>query len=194
VSKLQNILAGCLVVAGLALSTLGAQAQSTSGARDPIDIKSDRLEAFNKERKIVFIGNVQARQRDTLIFADRLTTFYDKDGKEVERILAVGNVRITQDEKVATGREAVFDNRRRKIVMTGDPHLWQGRDELRGEVITVFIDEDRVIVDRARGVFTPNRAAEPPRPRAGSSVTEPTGPGDGGGGDALAPVAGEVAP
>ncbi len=126
-------------------------------SRDPIDIKSDRLEAYNKERKVIFLGNVVARQRDTLIFADRLTALYEKDGKDVERILAEGNVRITQDEKVATSREAVFENITRRIVLTGDPHLWQGKDELHGEVITVLLDEDRVIVQQARGTFSPAR-------------------------------------
>jgi lipopolysaccharide export system protein LptA len=129
-------------------------------SRDPIDIKSDRLEAHNKERKIIFIGNVQARQRDTLIFADRLVAYYEKEGKDVERIVALGNVKITQDEKIATSREAVFENRSRKIVLTGDPHLWQGKDELRGEMITVFMDEDRVLVERASGTFSPARLQE----------------------------------
>ncbi len=126
-------------------------------SRDPIDIRSDRLEAHNKERKVVFIGNVQARQRDVLIFADRLTTYYDKEGNEVERIVANGNVKITQEDKVGTSHEAIFENRSRKLLLIGDPHLWQGKDELRGERITVYLDEDRVLVDKARGVFTPNR-------------------------------------
>ena len=127
---------------------------------DPIDIKSDRLEAHNKERKVIFMGNVQARQRDVLIFSDRLTTFYDKAGKDVERIVAEGNVKITQADKVGTSREAVYENLTRKLIMMGDPHLWQGKDELRGEIITVFLDEDRVMVDKARGLFSPSRVKE----------------------------------
>lgn len=129
-------------------------------SHDPIDIKSDRLEAHNKERKIVFQGNVRARQRDTLIFADKLTTYYDRAGKDVERIVAEGNVKITQLDKVATSREAVFENFTRRIILKGDPHLWQGKDELRGEMITVYLDEDRVFVEKARGVFTPSRLRE----------------------------------
>ncbi len=154
------------IVLSLLLAAVAAGAAPTRGhtqsmptnrelSKDPIDIRSDRLEAHNKERRIVFLGNVQARQRDVIIFADRLTTFYDKEGKDVERIVAEGNVRITQADKVATAREALFENRSRVIVLTGEPHLWQGRDELRGEVIKVYLDEDRVLVDRARGVFTP---------------------------------------
>ena len=130
-------------------------------SNDPIDIKSDRLEAHNKERKIIFLGNVRARQRDALIFADRLTAYYDKSGKDIERIVAEGNVKITQEDKVGTSQEAVFENQSRKILLTGDPHLWQGKDELRGETITVFLDEDRVLIDKARGVFTPGHLTHP---------------------------------
>ena len=146
-----------LFLSGLpyAMAQPGQEADATSERQDPIDIQSDRLEAFNKERKIIFIGNVQARQRDTLILADRLTTFYDEGGSEVDRLIAEGNVRITQEDKVATSDTALFDNRRQIIVLTGDPHLWQGNDELQGEKITVYLDEDRVLVDQARGVFTP---------------------------------------
>lgn len=126
----------------------------------PIDIRSDQLEAHNKERKVIFVGNVQARQRDVIIFADRLTTFYDKAGKEIDRIVAEGSVKITQNDKVGTAQQAVFENRSRKITMMGEPHLWQGKDELRGEQIVVFLDEDRVLVEKARGVFSPQRVKE----------------------------------
>ena len=141
-------------VAGAAESGT-AQGNPGPGSQEPIDITSDQLEAFNKQRKIIFIGNVKARQRDTLIFADRLTTFYDDGGNEVQRLLAEGNVRITQEDKVATSDTALFENRQRMIVLTGNPHLWQGNDELQGDKITVYLDEDRVLVERARGVFTP---------------------------------------
>jgi lipopolysaccharide export system protein LptA len=133
---------------------------------EPIDIRSDRLEAHNKEHKVVFVGNVQARQKDVLIFADRLTTYYDKAGKEIERIIADGNVKITQADKVGTAEQAVFENMSRKISLYGDPHLWQGKDELRGEMIVVFLDEDRVLVDKARGVFSPKRVKNEQAPAA----------------------------
>jgi lipopolysaccharide export system protein LptA len=126
----------------------------------PIDIRSDQLEAHNKERKVIFVGNVQARQRDVIIFADRLTTYYDKEGKEIERIIAEGSVKITQNDKVGTAQQAVFENLSRKITLMGEPHLWQGKDELRGEQIVVFLDEDRVLVEKARGVFSPQRVKE----------------------------------
>lgn len=157
------LMAWLLAAAPAAAQGKGASTDATAKLlpnKDPIDIKSDRLEAHNKERKVVFEGNVQARQRDVLIFADRLTTFYDKAGKEVERIVADGNVKITQADKVGTAEQAVFENGSRKLSLYGQPHLWQGKDELRGEVITVFIDEDRVLVDKARGVFSPKRAGE----------------------------------
>ena len=157
-----------LVAQAPAAAPVAAAAKATDATRqdyrnlfkkktDPIDIKSDRLEAHNKDRKVVFEGNVQARQSDVLIFADRLTTYYDKAGKDVERIVAEGSVKITQADKVGTSREAVFENQSRKITMLGDPHLWQGKDELRGDMITVFLDEDRVLVEKARGVFSPTR-------------------------------------
>jgi lipopolysaccharide export system protein LptA len=139
---------------------------------DPIDIKSDRLEAHNKERKVIFEGNVQARQSDVLIFADRLTTYYDKAGKDVDRIVAEGSVKITQADKVGTSREAVFENQSRKIVMMGDPHLWQGKDELRGDEITVYLDEDRVLVEKARGVFSPSRVKEQQQLQSGQGASK----------------------
>ncbi|OGP72894.1 MAG: lipopolysaccharide transport periplasmic protein LptA [Deltaproteobacteria bacterium RBG_16_49_23] len=113
---------------------------------EPIDITSDRVEAFSKENRIVFKGNVMARQKDMVIYSDSLEAVMFGDGKGVERVVAGGNVKIQQGLRVANCQKAVFYNRDQKVILTGDPKVWEGENMVSGEEIIVDIEKNRVEV------------------------------------------------
>ncbi|MBP8984998.1 MAG: hypothetical protein KBG12_04530 [Syntrophobacterales bacterium] len=141
----------------------GSKAVSLKG-KGPIEITSDRLDAYNEEKLVVFSGNVVATQADKVIRADQLFVYYKKkkgtkgqkskdfgqEAGELDRIEARGNVQVTQGKKVVTGEHGVFYNDEQKIVMTGNPVMREGDNILKGERIIVLLDEDRGIVESSK--------------------------------------------
>jgi lipopolysaccharide export system protein LptA len=128
----------------------------------PIQIVSDRLDAYNEKRMVVFSGNAVATQGARTIRADRLTLYYKENRKtdgrstmeaegtgDLERVEAKGHVAITEGERVVTGEEAVFEQDIQKITMTGAAVLREGANIVRGDRIVVFLDENRGVVESA---------------------------------------------
>jgi lipopolysaccharide export system protein LptA len=127
----------------------------------PIQIVSDRLDAYNEKKLVVFSGNAVATQGDKIIKSDRLLLYYKKDPRvpekvgaenvgntgDLERIEAKGHVTITQGERVVTGEDAIFYQDTQQIVMTGNAVMREGRNVIRGDRIVVFLNEDRGIVE-----------------------------------------------
>lgn len=128
---------------------------------EPIQIVSDRLDAYNDRGLVVFSGNVVATQEDKIMKSDNLFLYYKKrEGEskkigskniikagELEKIEAKGNVRITQGERVVTGEKAIFYNDEQKIVVTGNPVMQEERNIIKGEKIVVLLEENRGIVE-----------------------------------------------
>jgi lipopolysaccharide export system protein LptA len=128
----------------------------------PIQIVSDRLDAYNEKRMVVFSGNAVATQGARTIRADRLTLYYKENRKtdgrstaeaegtgDLERVEAKGHVAITEGERVVTGEEAVFEQDIQRITMTGAAVLREGANIVRGDRIVVFLDENRGVVESA---------------------------------------------
>jgi lipopolysaccharide export system protein LptA len=115
------------------------------GSDQPLRITSQKLEADNKQLVITFTGNVVAKQAEMTIYADVARVYYEKkeEGNEVREIVATGNVRIQEADRLATCQRAVFTNAEQKIVLTGQPRVWQGKDMVSGEKIIVLLEEDK---------------------------------------------------
>lgn len=128
----------------------------------PIEITSDRLDAYNEKRMVVFSGNAVATQGARTIRADRLTLHYREDQKKtgrstaagggegmgnLEKVEARGNVTITEGGRVVTGEEALFDQDAQKITMTGRAVLREGDNIIQGDKIVVYLNENRGMVE-----------------------------------------------
>jgi lipopolysaccharide export system protein LptA len=118
---------------------------------EPIDITSDRVETFSKENLIVFRGNVMARQKDMVIYSDSLEALVFEDGKGIEKVVAGGNVKIQQGLRVANCQKAIFYNRDQRVVLTGDPKVWEGDNLVSGEEIIFDIAKNRIEVKGGPG-------------------------------------------
>jgi outer membrane protein assembly factor BamD len=117
----------------------------------PIDITSDRVETYSKENLIFFKGNVTARQKDLVIYADSLEAVIIENGKGIEKVIAEGNVKIQQGLRVANCKKAVFDNIGKKVILTGDPKVWEGDNMVSGDEIIFDLEQDRVDVKGGAG-------------------------------------------
>lgn len=128
---------------------------------EPVEITSNRMEAFNEKKLVIFSGNAIATQGDKVLKADQLRLYYkEESGKkskigtietegagDLEKIEAKGNVSLTQGERVATGDEAVYFRELNKVVLTGNSTLKEGKNIIRGDRVIVFLNENRGIVE-----------------------------------------------
>jgi lipopolysaccharide export system protein LptA len=112
----------------------------------PIDITSDKVETYSKENLIVFKGNVMAQQKDMVIHADSLDAIIFEGGKGIEKVIAGGNVKIQQGLRVASCDKAIFYNIDQKVVLTGDPKVWEGDDLVTGDEIIFDIEKNQMEV------------------------------------------------
>ena len=128
--------------------------------RKPVTVTSDTMEASTVGNRVVFRGNVAAVE-DFTICSDELNILYDGN-RDVSEIEASGNVRIFQDQKKSTAGKAVYNRKERLIVLTGEPQVTQCSDVIKGDKITVYIDDNNAVVEsgagkRVRAVIMPEK-------------------------------------
>ncbi len=169
---------------GLARPEPTAQAQgssgflgelSLSGSGEPIVVRSKELELDYRKNRVFYRGEVHVVQGDLSIDCDELIVALDEaeDVRQasVAAIVAVGNVVIAQGERRATGGKAIFNQKTRQIALVDHPVLRDGPNEVRGDRLTVFLDEGRSVMEsrgqrRVSAVLYPDWEEEPtPTPR-----------------------------
>ncbi len=114
--------------------------------KKPIDIVSDTMEGFDKEKYVFFKGSVVARQDDLYIYSDTMEAFMSADTNEIEKANAKGNVRIIKQNRTATCNEAFFDNVKGEILLKGNAVVTSGQDKVEGDEVTYYVNEDRAVV------------------------------------------------
>jgi lipopolysaccharide export system protein LptA len=174
--------AACLLFLPLLLFSQPGWSAETKGRKTlgsgdaPVVIRSNSLEVDNKKRVVSFVGAVEARKEDMLIRCQKMFVYYSEDagkgekkgttadgaGLKIEKIVAIGDVKIDRTEGggSATADEAVYYEAEEKIVLQGKPVVKQGDDFVEGSTITLFLKEDRSVVEGAsdqkvRAVISP---------------------------------------
>lgn len=75
---------------------------------------------------------------------DAMPTVSDRT---ISKIEATGHVKIEKQDGRATCQRAVYYEDDKKIVLTGDPVAWQKGTRVTGRQITMFLEEDRSLVE-----------------------------------------------
>lgn len=114
--------------------------------KKPIDIISDTMEGFDKEKYVLFKGNVVAKQDDLYIYSDTMEAYMSADTNEIDKANAKGNVRIIKQNKTATCKEAFFDNVKGEILLMGNAVVTSDKDRVEGDVVTYYVNEDLAVV------------------------------------------------
>ena len=137
-----------------------AQPQCT-GPGQTLDVTAERMTFDSQAHTFLFEENVRVLRCDVTILCDRLHVFNDTKGEQVERIVATGDVRMRQGARHARADRAEYFDAEQKLVLTGNPRAWDvaERNELTGEEIVVFLEEDKMQVKRARVLFHPRQEA-----------------------------------
>jgi lipopolysaccharide export system protein LptA len=162
-----------------------APALALPGVRrdQPITVTSRTLEFDYKQNVVVYRGDVEAVQGDVHLKSDtltiRLASVDEKAGEtgdpapppagdttlggrvQLRQVEAVGNVRIDQGERWATGGRAVYDEERRVLTLSEEPVLHDGPNQIAGDRVIVYLDENRSVVEggekRVKAVLFPER-------------------------------------
>lgn len=123
-------------------------------------ITADKIEYDNKEGVILFDRNVKVDDARFLMKSDRLLLFMDgtNDNQEVQQIMAVGNVSISNDTRTAKCERAIYTRKEGQIVMTGNAELSSGGDRagtVTGNRIVFWLDDERMEVFEGSRVILP---------------------------------------
>jgi lipopolysaccharide export system protein LptA len=131
-----------------------------SGKATPVTITSPRLSYNDAERKIVLDGGVIAKGSDITMTARQMNVFLrsrtqssadsgDAGPGQVDRIVAEGNIVITQPSRRATGERLEYVAADDKFVMTGGPpSIFDAEHgKITGDSLTFFRRDDRVLVE-----------------------------------------------
>ena len=129
------------------------QKQQKQSGRDAV-ITAERTDYDRKEGVILFDRNVYVDDEQYQLHADRLFLFMDGTN-DLKRLVALGNVAITNEEKNASCSRAVYVKKLSKIVMYGSDaapaRLYQGGKKAStvvGERITFWLNSEQVEIEK----------------------------------------------
>jgi lipopolysaccharide export system protein LptA len=160
---------------GTADEPRGSRARTSKDDRtQPVTVDADKMERFGKEGLVVFTGNVVARQNNSVQYAERMEVYLDESGDKILRTVSTGAVRIiTRDCRTGTAQRAEYYDLEQRVVLLGNARVWQEDNVVSGETITIFLSQDRSVVqggkdERVKAVFYPkdDSAASNSAPRA----------------------------
>lgn len=144
---------------------------------EKIHITSQRLVANQNSQFVFFSGNVKAVQGGTTIFSDSLKVYYldvqnspeTYSQDSIEKIIALGNVRIEFDDKTAYCEQAVYKTKTKSLTLCGEDTRIQSEDNfISGEKITIYQLTGQIVVDgsdekRVQAVFQPSEKKPIPK-------------------------------
>ena len=140
-------------------------------------ITAKKMTVKNQDNQAVFEGTVVLTRGSLLVYSDRMVVMFRTQdppvidtqkghegvkgviplrgldvvpavsNRSVNRIEATGRVRIEKDSGSATCEKAIYYHDGDKIVLTGDPVAWDKGTRVSGKQITMFLAEDRSVVE-----------------------------------------------
>ena len=133
--------------------------------REPIVVTSARMKADKLGERITFSGEVTLKKEAMTLNSDSVTVFYHVGTKAIREIEALGNVIVRKEGRIALANRALYYSKEEKIVLTGDARIIENDNQLGGERITLFIRDDRSIIEGGNVLFYQNKRPEKRRGR-----------------------------
>lgn len=173
--KILSLLLPFLIGFSLIVPATAFSAKSNNAEQEKLalEIQSDKMLSENEGKKITFSGHVLSTWGDLEIKSDILEVYANPISKvsrekattdatqarqDLDKIIAIGNVRIKKGDRRAKGDRAHYDNKRQIIVITGEPNAtaWEGENIIKGGKMTFYLERDLFEVNgRVRLVLFP---------------------------------------
>ncbi|MBO5940973.1 MAG: hypothetical protein J6R18_07255 [Kiritimatiellae bacterium] len=132
--------------------TAAEKPKKKTAQRDAV-ITADRTDYDRKEGVVLFDRSVHVDDEQYQMHTDRLFLFLDGTN-ELKRLVAIGNVAITNENRRAYCARATFNKKLGRIVMYSSDEITatlqeEGKkgSEVKGEKITFWIDSEQVEVE-----------------------------------------------
>jgi lipopolysaccharide export system protein LptA len=87
--------------------------------------------------------------------------YADEQFRQIDRLYADGDVRVSQGTRWITSDHAVMDERQHTAVFTGNPVAHDGEDQIAGTRITVYLDSGKSEVEGPKMVIFPRKSENP---------------------------------
>lgn len=144
-----------LAVAAAALLAAPALGQQGVGAglknhdtNAPVDIGADRIEVNDRAQRAIVSGNVDVRQAQLRLRAERVTVAYAASGNnDIERIDATGGVVLTSPSETIRGNTAIYDLQAKIITLLGNVSLQNPDGNLNGGRLVYDLRSGRAVLD-----------------------------------------------
>ena len=151
----------CITIAALCLLAQPLASDALEkGDREPLVVTSTRMEADELGNTVTFLGDVILKKETMTLTSDHLVVYYDPATKGVREIEALGGVVVRKDGRVALSDKAVYYSKDEKIVLTGDARIIENENQLGGNRITLFMRNDRSIVEGGKVLFYQDKQIE----------------------------------
>ena len=120
-----------------------------------VKVTSDRSSYLRKEGVLAFEGNVAVDDAEFKMNADIVNLFLDGTN-DLKRVVAVGNVAVTNGLRSGTCAKATYNRALSRIVMYGDEKVGivarlndngKNKSQVEGRKITFWVDTEQVEVD-----------------------------------------------
>lgn len=127
--------------------------------KEQTTITSQRMTVEGKSRRTIFEGMVVLKKKDFVMRSDHMVVTFKKGAQagrpdteegttsQVDRIEASGKVVIEKSDGKATCGRALYDKDEETLVLTESPVAWQGGTKVEGSQMTMFVKEERSIVE-----------------------------------------------
>ncbi|MBI5014072.1 MAG: lipopolysaccharide transport periplasmic protein LptA [Deltaproteobacteria bacterium] len=149
-----------VIAATVPAAALDKPPASWKTGSEPLQVEARSMDLLAADNVVVFQGDVAARQGEVTLHADRVEVRADPKTREIRSVKAKGSVRLHKGDIVAAGDEAVYDAVQGVAVLTGSPKVWRGKDVVAGDKITLYLAEDRSVVEGAKAVIYPPAKGE----------------------------------
>lgn len=147
------------------LNNIAASELPEFDSKQPIEITSQQLEVLQQQRQSIFSGDVVAKQGDMTLYSQQLTVFLQPDVDQFERLEATGGIRVVQLDRTATATKATYYQVGERLVLSGNANVVQGSNQISGEEITLYLQENRSVVKsskngRVKAIIIPEQVQE----------------------------------
>ena len=95
------------------------------------------LEVKYEEGLAIFNDEVKVSQKDSELYTDKATVYFDSEKKELDRIVAEGNVRLVRGKDTSYSHKGVYYAKEKRVKLEGRPRLVifpeSGGDDLKSD-------------------------------------------------------------
>jgi lipopolysaccharide transport protein LptA len=109
-------------------------------------ITADELRSDEATRTSIFTGNVVVTGTNFNMTCQEMTVIFTKDNK-VDNILAIGNVIITQPDRITHSGQAQYFSDEDKFVLTDQPVINDHKNEVSATKITIYRANQKMITE-----------------------------------------------